>query len=246
MLAAAAFSFLFVRGDRTKNSQSPSPNPQSRNLTNVEAGTTTMEMGVEGGPIQLNVAQAVMVTEDFDFGPSIPSIAEAVRQIERDYIADDGSGRTFAILDAYGEPAPEGRLRISMHVSTEKPGMAIMKFKGKPFWRARIGKPGDRPAGGKNLVIYLADGAGGNYVLDGTRGGSRVLDVFLQNSQQRVRDVWPEGAEREVTFVYSACGCPVKVMARRVGDRTPRTKQMPLLFPDDPAAVATISNLMKW
>jgi hypothetical protein len=72
------------------------------------------------------------------------------------------------------------------------------------------------------------------------------LNVYLQNSEQRARDVWPDGAEREVTFVYSACGCPVKVMVRRVGERTARTKDMPVIFPDDPDAVRTISNLMKW
>jgi len=137
-----------------------------------------------------------------------------------------------------------------MHVSSEKPGLAELKFKrtGELLWRARIGNPGDRPAGQKNLTVYLDKGLGNreNYVLDGSRGGSSVLDVFLQNSEQRVRDVWPDGATREVTFVYSACGCPVKVMCRRVGDRTVRTSALPVIFPDDPAAVTTISNLMKW
>ena len=49
-----------------------------------------------------------------------------------------------------------------------------------------------------------------------------------------------------VTFVYSACGCPVKAMVRRVGDRTVRAKDLPVLFPDDPQAVAVISHLMRW
>jgi hypothetical protein len=72
------------------------------------------------------------------------------------------------------------------------------------------------------------------------------MEIFLQGLQQRVRDVWPDGTDREVTFVYSACGCPVKVMCRRVGDKTIRTSLLPVIFPDDPAAVTTISNLMKW
>jgi hypothetical protein len=38
----------------------------------------------------------------------------------------------------------------------------------------------------------------------------------------------------------------VKAMVRRVGDRTVRTKDLPVLFPDDPAAVLVISRLMGW
>jgi hypothetical protein len=61
-----------------------------------------------------------------------------------------------------------------------------------------------------------------------------------------VSEFWPDGAEREVTYIYSACGCPVKVVAKRVGDRTVRTKDTPVIFPDDPAAVAVITQLMRW
>jgi hypothetical protein len=199
---------------------------------------------------QMNVAQAVMVTVELDFGGPPPAIAEAIQQIERGYQPDDGVGRTFAILDAYGEPTPDGKLHMSMHVSSEKPGKGTLKFKrtGELLWRARIGNPGDPPAGQKNLMIYLSKGTGdaSNHTLDGSRGGDSALNVYLQNSQQRARDVWPDGAEREVTFVYSACGCPVKVMVRRAGERTVRTKDTPVIFPDDPDAVRTISNLMKW
>jgi len=199
---------------------------------------------------QINVAQAVIVTVELDFGGQIPAIAEAIQQIERGYEPDDGVGRTFAILDAYGEPTPDGKLHMSMHVSSEKPGKGTLKFKrtGELLWRARIGNPGDPPAGQKSLMISLNKGTGdaSNYVLDGSRGGDSALNVYLQNSQQRARDVWPDGAEREVTFVYSACGCPVKLMVRRVGERTVRTKDTPVIFPDDADAVRTISNLMKW
>jgi hypothetical protein len=61
-----------------------------------------------------------------------------------------------------------------------------------------------------------------------------------------IRDFWPDGAEREMTFIYSACGCPVKVMARRVGERTERTKDTPVIFPDDPAVVTLIARIMTW
>ncbi|MGH9768245.1 MAG: hypothetical protein ACREAB_12490 [Blastocatellia bacterium] len=202
-------------------------------------------------PINMTVAQAVMVTVELDFGGAPPTITQAIQQIERGYAPDDGVGRTFAILDAYGEPTADGKkLHMSMHVSSEKPGTGTLKFKrtGEILWRARIGNPGDAPAGQKNLMIYLSKGTGDgtNHVLDGARGGDSALNVYLQNSQQRARDVWPDGAERELTFIYSACGCPVKVMCRRVGERTVRTKDVPVIFPDDPAVVSTISNLMKW
>jgi hypothetical protein len=61
-----------------------------------------------------------------------------------------------------------------------------------------------------------------------------------------IQNVWVDGTEREVTFIYSACGCPVKVMVKRVEDRTVRTKDTPVIFPDDPAAVKVISQLMRW
>ena len=74
-------------------------------------------------------------------------------------------------------------------------------------------------------------------------------DLFVARAKELnvlVRDAWKDGEEREVTFIYSACGCPVKAMVKRVGDRTARTKDLPVMFPDDPAAVATIGRLMRW
>ena len=44
-----------------------------------------------------------MVTVELDFGERIPSIKEALKEIERRYEPESGRGRTFAILDAYGE-----------------------------------------------------------------------------------------------------------------------------------------------
>jgi len=61
-----------------------------------------------------------------------------------------------------------------------------------------------------------------------------------------VRDFWADGQEREVTFIYSACGCPVKTTVRRVGERTARSSDRPVMFPDDPQAMAVITSLMKW
>jgi hypothetical protein len=135
-----------------------------------------------------------------------------------------------------------------MHVSSEKPGMGFLRFKrtGQVIWQARIGNPGDAPAPGKNLNIYMDNGAGGSLVLDGTRGGASVLDVYLKDSTQKVRAVWPDKTVREFTYVYSACGCPVKVLVRREGERTERVRDLPVMFPDDPAVVQTIAQLMKW
>jgi hypothetical protein len=248
MLGAATAIFYNTLSNRRSSLPNTAATNTTANTNTAQPGVTTADMGLGAEPFKMKIAQAVMVTVDLDFGGPPPTIAEAIGQIERGYQPDDGQGRTFAILDAYGEPSPEGKLHMSMHVSSEEAGLGTLKFKrtGELLWRARIGQPGEPPAGPKNLMIYLSKGDGTNHVLDGTRGGSSVLDVYLQNSQQRVRDVWPEGAEREVTFVYSACGCPVKVMCRRTGDRTARTSNLPVIFPDDPAAVSTISNLMKW
>lgn len=250
MLAAAAVIFYYGNSGRRKPA-TPEAGAAASTANAPVAGANTQGMGVTGEPNKMSIAQAVMVTVELDFGGQPPAIAEAIQQIERGYAPDDGVGRTFAILDAYGEPTADGKkLRLSMHVSSEKPGMGTLKFKrtGEMLWRARIGNPGDASAAQKNLMIYLSKGTsdGANHVLDGTRSADSALNAYLQNSQQRARDVWPDGEERELTFIYSACGCPVKVMCRRVGERTVRTKDTPVIFPDDPAVVSTISNLMKW
>ena len=250
MLSAAAAIFYRNSAGKTVPVIQPAATPAAVAAEPTQPPTVP---NVGATPYQMTIAQAVMVTEEIDFGQPVPSIAEALQQIERGYAADDGKGRTFAILDAYGEPTPDGKLHISMHVSSEKSGVAYLRNKrnGQLIWQARIGKPGDPPAGAKNLMIYVANGQGGgqggNHVLDGSRGGGgSVLDIYLQNSQQKLREVWPSGEEREVTFIYSACGCPVKVMVQRQGESVRRTKPLPVIFPDDPDAVRTIAGIMKW
>jgi hypothetical protein len=195
----------------------------------------------------MEVAKAVMVTVELDFGPQVPSIAEALRQVERRHAPDDGKGRTFAILDAYGEPTPDGKLHMSMHVSSEKPGVGSLVFKrtGEVLWSSRI-VPGSTQPGPRNLGIIVNDERGAGRVIDGSNNPASILDARVRDLNVPVRDIWPDGQEREVTLIYSACGCPVKVMARRVGERTLRTKELPVIFPDDPDAVATITRLMRW
>ncbi len=199
----------------------------------------------------MEVAQAIMVTVELDFGAKPPSFAQALREIERRYEPDDGQGRTFAIIDAYGEPTTNGKLHISMHVSAEKPGLGALVFRrtGETLWKTRI-VPATHPPtssfAGKELFIMLDDEKGKSFVLDGSKGATSIMDVVIRDTGMPVMDFWPEGTERRVTFFYSACGCPVEVLARRVRDKTVRTKELPVIFPDDPEVVATISRLMGW
>jgi hypothetical protein len=199
----------------------------------------------------MDVNQAVMVTVELDFGPTVPNIAEAIRQIERRHEPQDGTGRVFAILDAYGEPTPDGKkLHLSMHVSSEKPGVGSLVFRrtGEVLWKSRIVPTTNSSSrfAANSLTIFIDDGSGKLFTVDGSNNPASVLDATIKEAGLPLRDLWPEGAEREVTFIYSACGCPVKVMCRRVGDRTMRTKDLPVIFPDDPSVVTLIARLMGW
>ena len=199
----------------------------------------------------MEVATAVMVTKELDFGPTLPSIADALKEIERRSEPEDGKGRTFAILDGYGGPTEDGkRLHISMHVSSEKPGKATLVFKrtGEILWQSKIipSKTKTNAFTGKDLLILMDNGQGKVVTVDGSNNPATILDAKIKEIGIPVRDFWSDGAEKEMTFIYSACGCPVKVMTRRVGERTERTSDTPVMFPDDPAAVAVISKVMAW
>ncbi len=197
------------------------------------------------------VAEAVMVTAELDFGPRTPSIAAALGEVDRLYQPDDGQGRTFAILDAYGEPTADGKLHISMHVSSEKAGRGAMVFRrtGQVLWHAQI-RPATQPVPvpftRQNLDIMIADEHGNDHLLDGAGVSQSILDAAVHDQGVPVREYWPDGAERQLTFFYSACGCPVKVMCRRLGERTRRMNDLPVIFPDDPDVVVTISRLLGW
>jgi hypothetical protein len=197
-----------------------------------------------------SVNEAVMVTVELDFGPRVPSIAEGLREVERRHQPDDRVGRVFSILDAYGEPTPDGKkLHMSMHVSAEKPGMAALVFRrtGETLWQSRV-VPGSHTNmfSGKNLTVFISDDAGKTFIVDGSGNPASIVDARLRDNGLPVGDFWPDGAEREVSFIYSACGCPVKAAVRRIGQRTARTKELPVIFPDDPAAVQFIERLMGW
>jgi hypothetical protein len=200
----------------------------------------------------MGIAQAVMVTVDLDFGKKLPSIAEALRDVERRYEPEGGVGRTFSIIEAFGEPTPEGKLRVSMKVSTEKPGVGALVFKrtGEMLWQSRVtagtNSANAHPSDSKNLTVLVDNLQGKSWMVDGSNNPSSLLAANLRDLHVPVGSVWQDGGEMEVNFIYSTCGCPVKVRARRAGERTVRTKELPVIFPDDPAVVRVIDRLMGW
>lgn len=226
-----------VPTDTPKTSSPPPVTPLPTTPAGAEPEWNTME-----------VAKAVMVTVDLDYGPNVPTIAQAIKDIERRHQPADGAGRTFAILDAYGETTADGKLHMSMHVSSEKPGTGSLVFRrtGQVLWRTKVVPSTSPPSAQKQLNIIIDNGAGTGQMIDGSNNPKTILDAIVRDMKIPVRQFWPDGAEREVTFIYSACGCPVKVMARRVGDRTVRTKDLPVIFPDDPGAAQSIGQLMGW
>jgi hypothetical protein len=187
-----------------------------------------------------------MVTVELDFTGRLPGVKEALREIERRY--GTSSERTFAILDADGWPTNGNKLHLQMHLSLERPGMGALVFRrtGETLWQSQITPAKTSLPPEKRLTIIMDDNAGHSVMLDGSKGVTRVLDVPLRDSTSVVRDLWPDGAEREFTFIYSVCGCPVKIKVRRIGETTARTSELPVMFPDDPAALDAISRLMGW
>jgi hypothetical protein len=251
ILLALVGGVVFIATRRTSNApagpaSAPAPAATAQQAANTSSITLETSPETQASPeiLSMEVATAVMVTAELDFPGTI---AEALAQTERKYEPDDGIGRTFAVLDAYGERTPTGKLHISMHVSSEKPGMAALAFKptGEVLWKSKITSRANAPTA-KNLTVYVGDEKGATWIVDGSGGASFILDAKLRDKGILLRDFWPDGAERELTIVYSACGCPVKVKVRRAGERLVRTSDLPVIFPDDPDAVATLAGLMRW
>jgi hypothetical protein len=262
LIAGGAFA-LWRRPSQPKLSTPTTTNGaaylRNANVTNIPATASNAQAAgahVSSAPSSvavgtMEVAQAVMVTVELDFGPAVPTIAEALREIERRHQSEDGKGRVFAILDAYGQATPDGKLHMSMHVSTEKPGIGSLIFKrtGEVLWSSRIipaNAPSKRAFTGKDLIIHVDDGTGKLLTVVGTDNPSSILEAGVAEKGVLVAALWPDQSEREVTFIYSACGCPVKVRVKREGDRTVRTSDLPVIFPDDPAVVEVIARLMRW
>lgn len=249
-LVAAVLIGVALRHGR-QQANAPSANAAPVPTTPARPASQPAAVATNLPPLEIN--KAVMVTVELDFGGKPPGIAEALRDIERRSQPDDGVGRTFAILDAYGETTPEGKLHISMHVSTEKPGIGALIFKrtGAVLWESRIIPPTNASAHvftGKDLLILVDKGEDNGKLLtvDGSTSPISVLKANVKELGVPLETIWPDGTEREVTFIYSACGCPVKVMTRREGNRTVRARDLPVIFPDDPAAVQVITTLMGW
>jgi hypothetical protein len=248
----AALAVKFARGKQGRNEgsgvrgqESAGKNP-STNSHSIASKATNAELPT------IEISQAVMVTVELDFGPKVPSIAEALQQVERRYEPADGVGRTFAVLDAYGEPTPDKKkLHMSMHVSSEKPGVGELVFRrtGEVLWKSKIvmGKHTEVPPLSKrNLLILVDNGMGKTFTIDGSNNPASVLDANVKEVGVPLRNFWPDQTEREFTYIYSSCGCPVKAMVRRAGDRTIRAKELPVIFPDDPAVLGVINALMGW
>ena len=204
---------------------------------------------VPGVVHDMKVNEAVMVTAELEYGSHVPTVEEAMKDIERLYFPENHSGRTFAILDAYGEAMNDGRLHISMHVSTELPGEGKIVFRktGRVLWHGRI-KAADIavPHKEKKLTILIGTPDSVSYTVDGSGKPTGILQAKLKETGSHVYDFWQDGAEKELTFLYSTCGCPVKVLARRTGLKITRSSSSPVIFPDDPAVVSLISRLMGW
>lgn len=252
LVVAVVVAQILRQRSNTPVSATPAATSEFRSATQSTpppATNSSPSTATNTAPLEIN--QAVMVTVELDFGGQIPSIAEGLTQIERRYQPADGQGRTFAILDAYGGPTANNKLHMSMHVSTEKAGKGLLIFKrtGEVLWESVI-RPGTNTNqfSGKNLLIYIDNGEKQNkmWTIDGSSSPTSILDALIKEQGVPVRDLWPDGTDREFTYLYSACGCPVKAMVRRQGDVTVRTSDQPVLFPDDPAALQVISRLMRW
>ena len=111
LLGGAAAAFLFKSKSTSTDSSQPTntvarvtaataPGAAATNVAVTPVGTNALTPALPS----MEINQAVMVTQELDFGKPVPTIAEALQSIERRHQPDDGVGRTFAILDAYGEP----------------------------------------------------------------------------------------------------------------------------------------------
>ena len=196
--------------------------------------------------------ESVMVTIEENFGPSVKTIADALAMIERRYQPFDKQGRTFAVLDAYGNKMPDGRMHISMHISSEKAGGAqlVLKTTGKVLWDCKIypKKDGTKIAAEKQFMIYIEQDHEKDkyYTVDGSGNPASIFDCKLNETKQPLNDFWKNNSVKEFIFIYSACGCPVHVKFLRMGFKSIFQSGDMVIFPDDPAVLAVIHRLMVW
>lgn len=196
--------------------------------------------------------ESMMVTIEEYFGPTALTIADALFMIERKYAPFDNQGRTFAILDAYGNKLPDGRMHISMHISSEKVGGAqlILSSTGKVLWNCKIypKKDGTKVAAQKQLNIYIEreNEKDKYYTVDGSGNPATIFNCKLNETKVSVNDYWKDNTIKEFIFVYSACGCPVHVKFLRKGNKTVFQSGDNVIFPDDAPVLSVIHKLMAW
>jgi hypothetical protein len=195
--------------------------------------------------------QSVVVVKDLGFGKQPPSLPDVVRDLERRWQPDDGRGRTFAILEVFTQPdIVTSNFNLCLRISTEKPGLGEIydRRTSQPLWKSRI-IPASHPSTFTPgaLTVLFDNGADKTFTVDGSTGPPTIFEATLKESGVPVGQVWPEGEVRDLSFIFSACGCPIHVKCRREGSRTTRAEPASqLIFPDDPAAVQVISQLMQW
>ena len=196
--------------------------------------------------------ESVMVTIEENFGSDVKKIADALQKIERKYEPFDKQGRTFAILDAYGNKMPDGRMHISMHISSEKAGVGqlVLKTTGKVIWDCRIypKKDGSKVAAEKQLMIYIERDNEKDkfYTVNGSGNPASIFDCKLDETKQPVNDYWKNNTVKEFIFIYSACGCPVHVKFLRMGFKSIFQSGDNVIFPDDPGVLSVLHKLMAW
>jgi hypothetical protein len=203
-------------------------------------------------PDSMMLQESVMVTIEEDFGANVKTIAEALQMIERRYDPFDKQGRTFAILDAYGNKMPDGRMHISMHISSEKVGGAqlVHKTSRKLLWNCRIYPKKDwtKIAAEKQLMIYIEreNEKDKYYTVNGSGNPATIYDCILDETKQSLNDYWKNNTVKEFIFIYSACGCPVHVKFLRMGFKSIFQSGDNVIFPDDPGVLTVLHKLMAW
>ncbi|HEU0011691.1 MAG TPA: hypothetical protein VFT34_17885 [Verrucomicrobiae bacterium] len=251
-LISAAIAIVFVLLLNSCSEQSPTSAADSpaKQPNNVATPVTNSPFASTNGITTMEAAQSVVVVKDLGFGRQPPRLEDVVRDIERHSQPEDGHGRTFAILEAFTQPDLEtSNINLCLRISTEKPGIGQITYRrtGKELWKCRITPATHKPPfTGGSLTIYFDVGDGKVFTVDGSTGPSSILTAMLKEPGVQIGPIWPEGEVRELTFTYSACGCPIKVKCRRAGEGTARTDATQVIFPDDPAAMQVINALMKW
>jgi len=248
--AAIAIVVVFLLNSCSEQGSGDAAAPSAKKTNTVAAAAPNSPFANTNDIMTMEAAQSVVVTHDLELAPGVTTLADVMRDIERHSKADNGGGRTFAILEAFnGAIQPDGKMRVSLRVSTEKPGLGGITYKrmAEPLWKCHITPATHKPPfTGGNLTIYFDVGDGKTYTVDGSTGPPSILAAMLKEPGVQIGQIWPDGETREVTFVYSACGCPIKVKCSRAGERTVRTDPTQVIFPDDPAAMQVINPLMKW